>query len=198
MAQPYLNAPLVKMESSAVSRGDGDASDDARGPTFTALFDSATVTRAEPEDATMTTTTAAATTMATTTMNGVEAAAAEATDEIAIPAPQDTIPPTEPTDMPPPDPAQSPSLAPPPAPPQPANNTLLPLRTRSSCTNCRQRKQRCDHGAPGEPCKGCVKGGKVCVYPVIPNVPVSSKSKRAKNKSGKWKGELDGECFSLG
>lgn len=142
----------------------------------------------------MTTTASTAAAATAVAPNGIETA--EATDEIAIPAPRDPIPPTEPTHMPLPDPAKSPALALPPAPPQSANNPLLPLRTRSSCTNCRQRKQRCDHGAPGEPCKGCVKGGKVCVYPVIPNVPVSVKSKRAKNKSGNPKGELDGESFS--
>ncbi|KAJ9091455.1 hypothetical protein QFC19_009097 [Naganishia cerealis] len=59
------------------------------------------------------------------------------------------------------------SAAPPPATSTNANSTtpVLPLRNRSSCTNCRQRKQRCDHGPPGQPCKGCLKGGKVCVYP---------------------------------
>lgn len=53
-------------------------------------------------------------------------------------------------------------------PPTPASHSLtpvLPLRNRSSCTNCRKRKQRCDHGPPGEACRGCLKGGKVCVYP---------------------------------
>ncbi|KAJ9092102.1 hypothetical protein QFC21_006968 [Naganishia friedmannii] len=53
-------------------------------------------------------------------------------------------------------------------PPTPASHSLtpvLPLRNRSSCTNCRKRKQRCDHGSPGEACRGCLKGGKVCVYP---------------------------------
>ncbi|GHJ89040.1 hypothetical protein NliqN6_5442 [Naganishia liquefaciens] len=214
MAQPYLNAPLVKTEGAVVeARVDGDADgngrDDARGPTFTALFDSATVTRVQPEDATRTAL------VVGTAMNGIEAVedvpvVLSQTQDVVARA--DTVP----SDIPAVDPAQSPSLAlPAVAIPSTAAATaattakpnvnanadaaanaaanasaLLPLRTRSSCTNCRQRKQRCDHGAPGEPCKGCVKGGKVCVYPVIPNVPVSSKSKRSK-KSAQWKGELD-------
>lgn len=204
MAHPYLNAPLVKMESAVIPRAESGADDETRGPTFMALFDSATVTRAE----TATETPAEGATMNGATMAVQDVPLTETHDAIQLNEPM-IEPPTDlpagddasksplPTDQPP---THPPSTQPPKLLVPSASTSTLPLRTRSSCTNCRQRKQRCDHGAPGEPCRGCVKGGKVCVYPG--GLPLSAggsgmgkKQGEGKGKkSARWKG--DAECES--
>jgi hypothetical protein len=124
-----------------------DEEREERGPSFTALFDSnvngrETETQTTAEPVTMTEATLPVPAIQTTTNNVPAAPTATATP--TLPASTPAAPATT-----------VPSAA----------AASLPLRTRSSCTNCRQRKQRCDHGAPGRPCRACEKGGKVCVYP---------------------------------
>lgn len=202
MAQPYLNAPLVKIESSVTPVG-GRAEDieEERGPTFMALFDSATVTRAEavPEMAADGMMVNGSTTIAGG-LQAIERPSGMQGNEQPVETPSDVLLTDDPTKSP------SSALSAPQAPPQPniqpttASTSSLPLRTRSSCTNCRQRKQRCDHGLPGEPCRGCAKGGKVCVYPGGP--PEGKGRSRKKKVAGEGKGKgarwkSNEECESL-